>query len=126
MKTGRKLKFETVEDLEEKIEAYFDKMEVEKRPLTISGLAVELDCDRVTLLNYEKDGAAFFSTIKKAKQKIENYAEEKLFNGRNVAGVIFNLKNNYSNWKDRQETDITSKGETITGINYVRDNDKTN
>jgi len=125
MKTGRHLKFKTVEELQKKIDGYFAKMKKEKRPLTITGLAVELECDRDTLLNYEKR-EEFFGTIKKAKQKIENYAEEKLFNGRNVAGVIFNLKNNYSNWKDRQETDITSKGETITGINYVRDNDKTN
>lgn len=95
---GRPLKFQSVEELEDKIDAYFSQMQIEERPFTITGLAVALDCDRKTLLNYESR-EEFFPTIKKAKQIIENYTEERLF-GNNVTGVIFNLKNNYG-WQDK-------------------------
>ena len=34
-----------------------------------------------------------------------NFAEEHLFSGKQVAGAIFNLKNNYG-WVDRQELGV--------------------
>ena len=66
----------------------------------MSGLAYSLDMDRKTLLNYSKD-EKFFPTVKKAKDRVEVYAEERLFFP-NATGVIFNLKNNF-NWEDKQE-----------------------
>jgi hypothetical protein len=114
-------KFTSPEDLQKKIDIYFEScyedkyddelgktVKVNIRPITITGLAVALDTSRQTLLNYN-DKDEYFDTIKKAKQKIENFAEEKLF-GNNVAGVIFNMKNNWS-WKDTQE--IKSQNENI-------------
>lgn len=98
---GRPLKFKSAEELKEKIGQYFKKMDAEKRPYSITGLALELDTSRETLLNYEQK-QEFFDTIKRAKLRCENFAEEKLFTARNVTGAIFNLKNNYG-WVDRQE-----------------------
>jgi homoaconitase/3-isopropylmalate dehydratase large subunit len=100
---GRPLKFKSNKELQEKIDSYFAKMDAEKRPYTICGMAVELECDRLTLINYEKR-EEYFNTIKKAKQRIEAYAEERLF-GNSVAGVIFNLKNNYG-WKDTMDNNV--------------------
>lgn len=120
MPAGRPLLFKSKEELEQKIQGYFDSCwEIDDKgkrrqmkPYTITGLAVHLDTSRHTLINYE-DKEEFFHTIKKAKDIIENYTEEQLYRNTQVTGVIFNLKNNYE-WKDKTETDITSKGEKIT------------
>ena len=84
------------------------------RPFTVTGLALALDTCREVLLNYEKnpENDQFSDTIKRAKQRIHNYAEEFLFNGKNATGAIFNLKNNWG-YVDRTETDITSKNKSI-------------
>jgi hypothetical protein len=102
METGRPLKFNSAEEMQTAINQYFAKCDAEDRPYTVSGLAVALDTNRQTLINYE-DKDEFFDTIKKAKAKIEAYNEEMLYN-KNIptTGVIFNLKNNYG-WKDKQE-----------------------
>ena len=74
-------------------------------PLTMSGLAIACGMDRETLLRYgKKDGYSdhFRGPIKRAKDRVQSYVEEYLFNGKNTVGAIFNLKNNFS-WVDRQE-----------------------
>lgn len=127
---GRPNKYQTVEELEKIINKYFTacwtqkvdmfgkpvylkdkkgkltnkKVMVQTRPYTITGLAVALDTSRETLLNYE-DKDDFFDTIKRAKQMCQQYAEESLFVGKNPAGAIFNLKNNYGGWRDKVETE---------------------
>lgn len=123
---GRPPKFGTVEELQEKINAYFEScdnrttkimnskgkmIEVpDPRPYTITGLALALDTTRRTLLDYETIyGEEFSHTIKMAKQKIENFAEESLWQPKIATGVIFNLKNNYG-WVDK--TEVETSGET--------------
>jgi hypothetical protein len=135
-KAGRPPKFKSKEDLEKKIQAYFDscfeevwedrpkrddkgdiildkdgnkieehvKVRKNIRPLTITGLATALDTTRETLLDYQGK-KRYSDTIKKAKGMIENFTEEKLFSN-NVAGVIFNLKNNYD-WKDSAALELS-------------------
>ena len=146
---GRPLKFESVEVLEQRIEAYFadcdkeedtrkwfhDAIEFDEetkkrlctncwasaksrgcmlvsghlklpRPYTVTGLAVWLNTSRQTLLNYEEK-ELFFDTILAAKQRIENYAEEKLYDsGSPTRGVIFSLSNNAQGWAERKSTDV--------------------
>ena len=58
------LKFKSVEELQEKIDNYFNAMDEQERPYTISGLALFLDTSRRTLLNYEKR-QEYFHTIKR-------------------------------------------------------------
>lgn len=107
-KVGRPLKFKTVKELQDKIDVYLET--TPKQEWTITGLALALDTYRQTLLNYEEKDE-YLDTIKKAKQMIENSYELDLKkHGR--TGTIFALKN--FDWKDKQETDITSKGEKIT------------
>jgi len=100
---GRPLKFKTAAGLQKAIDAYFDKCKEEHLPPTITGLALHLDTTRQTLMDYEYRDA-FTDTVKKAKLRCENYAEIQLFKGSNVAGVIFNMKNNYG-WKDKREVE---------------------
>lgn len=114
---GRPLKFKDVTELENAVEQYFlscedpEKPGFYNKPLTITSLAVYLDTTRDLLLDYqEKD--QYSDTIKKAKQKIHAWTEEQLYRNTQVAGVIFNLKNNYG-WKDKTETDVTTNGKDL-------------
>jgi hypothetical protein len=125
---GKPLKFKTPEILEQKIQTYFDSCyeyneatgKTENiRPLTISGLALALDTNRQTLLNYKNYGDGYFDSIKKAKERVENWTEEQLYRKTQVVGVIFNLKNNYD-WKDKTELDHTTGGEKLpVAINII-------
>ena len=111
-KGGRPLAFNSVEELEEKIEAYFSSEdcyliqgeETIYAP-TMSGLAMYLNVDRKTIVNYSNK-EEYFHTIKKARARIESHLEKKLY-GNNVTGLIFNLKNNFD-WKDKSEVANTN------------------
>ena len=74
-KVGRPLKFKTPEELQRKIDKYFENCRTEKRPFTITGLALALDTCRKAILEYE-EREEFSNAIKKAKLMCENYAEE--------------------------------------------------
>lgn len=111
---GRPPKWNSKEELQNLIEAYFisiqdsDKPGVYLRPPTITGLALALGTNRETLCNYE-DKEEFFDTIKEAKGKCENWVEENAMLGKaNATFSIFNLKNNYG-WKDKTEQDLNIK-----------------
>ena len=112
---GRPKKFESVEEIEQAIEEYFDYCDENNKPYTISGLAYALDTNRQTLLDYQ-DKEEFSDTIKRAKARIERFNEELLFS-KDVptVGVIFNLKNNY-NWKDKQEIEADVNNDVTINI----------
>ena len=107
--TGRPLLFVNKKALEQRITGYWhfcgitEMASLKGRKIknipTISGLALWLGTNRQTLINYG-EREEFFDTIKKAKATIEAFNEQMLFSGKNVTGVIFNLKNNFR-WKDR-------------------------
>lgn len=103
---GRPLKFETPEQLRAQIDEYFADCLEKKRPLTISGLAIALDTSRKVLIDYEDNRPEYSNTIKRAKAICENFVEEYLFTGKNIAGAIFNLKNNYG-WLEKSEVEHT-------------------
>jgi|TARA_Y100000310_G_scaffold155220_1_gene154692 hypothetical protein len=105
---GRPLKIKTVEELELKIDLYFAWCKENLKPYTMSGLAYALEIDRKTLLSYSYRDE-YLLTIKRARDRIQQYVEEKLFDN-NVTGVIFNLKNNFG-WEDKRslETADVSK-----------------
>lgn len=100
-KGGRPAKYKNKEELQEKIDKYFKECDKEHEPYTVTGLGLALDMSRQDLINYSNK-EEFFDTIKKAKQKVENYLEKRLINDSSATGIIFNLKNNYG-WKDKQE-----------------------
>ena len=110
MSAGRPLKFATVEDLDSAIDAYFGS--TQKEEWTWTGLALYLDTNRQTLLNYS-ERPEFVDSIKKGLARVENgYEIDLKKHGR--SGTIFALKN--FDWKDKQETDITSKGEQLQPV----------
>lgn len=98
-KGGRPKKFGSVEELEALIDQYFSDCEAIDKPFTVTGLALALDTTRETLMDYQKD-PVFSDAIKRAKTRVENYAEERLFTS-SPTGPIFALKN--FGWKDKPE-----------------------
>ena len=104
-KVGRPLKFNSAKNLKNKIDNYFKNCEKKNKPFTVTGLALALNMtSRKQLIEYQ--GRSQFATlIKKAKLMCENYVDTFLFSHNQVAGAIFNLKNNYG-WTDKIETEI--------------------
>ncbi len=139
---GRPPKYETPEEMQKVIEKYFDKCKGEyvrdkkgnietdkngnpivrkQRPPTITGLALALGFSgRQALLNYEGK-AKFVDTIKRAKSRIEEYAEERLYDRDGVNGAKFNLANNFSGWSERQQIDsnVSNNDKIEVNINVV-------
>lgn len=135
-RVGRPLRYETLAELEQAITAYFNDCDphltkrmvetgatgegeamfglrnvmTEQRPYTMSGLAHALKISRQTLLDYG-DRPEYLDTIEDAKERVHRYTEEQLF-GKSSTGAAFSLKNNW-NWRDKQELDHTTNGQTI-------------
>jgi hypothetical protein len=110
MAAGRPLKFDSVEQFESMIQNYFDICKEEKRPPTITGLALHLGTTRETLREY-KERPEFVDSIKYALSYCESWLEENaLMNKSNPTFTSFVLKNNYG-WVDKKEIDSNAKVE---------------
>lgn len=131
--TWRPPKFETVEEMQEKISEYFDSwhdtIEIPnqygstKLPvLTITWLALFLwFASRQSFYDYEnpeRKGEEFAYTIKRARAFIEHEYEKQLQRG-NTTGAIFALKN--FGWKDTQilEGDFNNNNKNRMVVEYV-------
>jgi len=116
-KVGAPLLFDTPEKMQEAIDEYFETdafMEMGDNTIfapTVSGLALSLDMDRKSFVNYSNRDE-YFPTIKRARERIAVALEQRLY-GNNVTGIIFNLKNNFD-WKDKQEIENTHSFKDIT------------
>lgn len=130
-KVGRPPEYTSVEEIQEKIDAYFEECNgrpfvdkegkpcldkngdviiIGRKPLTVTGLALALGFNsRTSLLNYQgKD--EFMNTITRAKTVVEEYAERRLFDKDGANGAKFSLTNNFSGWKEKQsiEAEVNS------------------
>lgn len=92
---GQRLQYATPGEMQAVIYEYFK----DNNTPTITGLARALDLTRQGLINYE-GREEFADTVRQAKSQVEEILEKGLYG--NVAGLMFNLKNNF-NWKDKQE-----------------------
>lgn len=100
-----------------------DPIKTKERPLTITGLALALGFSgRQALLNYEGK-PQFMDTIKRAKSRIEQYAEERLFDKEGVNGAKFNLSNNFKGWSEKQQIDsnVNLAPVVFTGSDEIAD-----
>lgn len=127
-KVGRPVLYKTKEELQKIIDDYFDWCDNRTKtiydnktgnevvinwpaPYTMSGLARRLGMSRETLVQYGHK-EEFSDTITCAREKVQEDIEIRLMETRNEKGAIFNLTNNFG-WKQKNETDLTSKGEKI-------------
>ena len=122
---GRPRKYQSVEEMERAMEAYFLKCDkrtkqvvtgphtnrkIEKvkmpEPYTIQGLAVALDLTTHGLDLYE-EREEFITTVKRAKAAIEANKVIHMLDGDGFgAGYIFDLKHNHG-WTDKHEIEHT-------------------
>lgn len=125
---GRPRAFKSVEEVKEKINAYFNYCEEKEKPYTMSGLAYYLGISRQTLVNYSNQDQ-FFDTIKKARDRVQMQLEENaLSNKANPTFTIFNLKNNFD-WKDKIEhssSEVENINKNISNIANLLNNPKPN
>jgi len=99
-KGGRPKKFQSVEELDKKIEEFFEFCKTENKSVTITRLARFLEVNRRTILRWKDDELC--PSVKKALAACEEYAEDRLFSSQQCTGAIFTLKNNYG-WRDVKE-----------------------
>lgn len=128
---GRPPMYKSKEEIQEKIDKYFEECEgkvledkdgnpilnkyggviiIGSKPPTVTGLALALGFStRQSLLNYQAQDE-FLDTITRAKSRVEQYAEERLFDRDGSHGAQFSLRNNFKGWKskDIEETEDTS------------------
>lgn len=75
------------------------------RPPTITGLALYLGfAGRQALINYQNRSQDFKDTILRAKSRVEEYAEERLYDRDGQRGAEFNLRVNFG-WRIETEDD---------------------
>lgn len=143
-KVGRPPMYNTAEEIQEKIDAYFEECKgkvltddegemirdkngipifIDVRPPTITGLALALGfTSRRALLNYQAK-EEFVHTITRAKAKVEQYAEERLFDKDGANGAKFSLANNFDGWKEKKEIEADVKNAVTINIELVDDDE---
>ncbi len=121
---GRPPFYNSVEDMQKKIDAYFEECDGkvlldelgrpvrdkygkiirdDRKPYTITGLALALGfTSRQALLNYEEK-EEFVDTVTRAKARVEKYAEERLYDNNGANGAKFSLANNFKGWSEKQQ-----------------------
>ena len=134
----------TVEELQIKIDDYFDSLraylplvvdgvqavddqgrpitrEIAINPPTVAGICNYLNISKKTWYEWRHNENSDLQPVAEAaQQRIEQYLEEKLITNRQVDGVKFNLTNNFKeSWKEKQEIEIgeeTRKAEALSAI----------
>ena len=139
--------YKSKEEIQEKIDKYFEECEgkvledkdgnpilnkyggviiMGNKPPTVTGLALALGfTSRQALLNYQ-DKEEFVDTIMRAKSRVEQYAEERLFDRDGSNGAQFSLKNNFKGWNADKKEENQQGGITIVNNIPKPDNSKPN
>lgn len=143
-KVGRPPRYKTKEEIQEKIDAYFEECKgkllldaegnpildkygnpimYDTHPLTVTGLALALGFNtRQALLNYQGK-KEFVDTITRAKAIVERYAEERLFDKDGANGAKFSLANNFDGWREKQQIEADVKSKNTIVIDLVEDDE---
>jgi len=107
----------------DKVDAYFDQCEVDKKSATLAGLSYFMGfADKQSFGEYENYSDVFSLTVKRARLRMEADRHERVISKDSFTpGLIFDLKNNHG-WKDKTEQELTGldggpiKTETILGV----------
>lgn len=106
----------TEEFVKEQLNAILSNILVNKEIIYLGELFEDLPYSRQRYSEWAKkfkDNIEISDTIKRIDDILESRVNTAGLKGKaNPTMVIFNLKNNY-NWKDKNETDITSGGKPI-------------
>ena len=84
-----------------------------QHPPTITGLALALGfTNRMSLLNYQ-GRAEFRDVITRAKSRVEQYTEERLFDKDGSGGARFSLQNNFKGWREEATSENGGQKEVV-------------
>lgn len=142
---GRPPTFTSVEEMEKLIEQFFEDCDGkivydkdgnpvrnkdgkiirdDRRPYTVTGLALALGFNsRTSLLNYEGK-EEFMNTILRAKARVERYAEERLYDNNGANGAKFSLANNFKGWTEKQTIEADVKNKVTINVELVDDEEE--
>ena len=130
---GRPPKYKTAEEMQAAIDAYFESCKgepiiggdgqpimdkygnvilIHAKPPTVTGLALALGfTTRLSLLNYQGK-REFVNTVTRAKSRIEEYAEGRLFDRDGQRGAEFSLRCNFRWSAEEKKQDGEDTGGT--------------
>ncbi len=113
---GRPPKYANSKELDKRIDEYFVDCKERAQIPNKAGICLFLGITKETYCQYREK---FADSIKAADFMIENAWVQRLA-GNSPTGAIFYLKNAFKNdYKEKTETDLTSRGEKILGIEYI-------
>lgn len=136
---GRQPKYDTPEQMEAAIEEYFEglyrpivilnkrtgdrevliddktgkQIREQYRPATVTGLARALGMTREGLAHYRKKSDAFADTITRARLRVQEYAEERLYDKDGQRGAEFSLRVNFGWIPADVERELKVKERTV-------------
>ncbi len=136
---GAKPKYETPEQMQAAIDAYFESLyrpviimnkrtgnrEVliddktgrqireQYRPATMTGLAIALGMTREGLAHYRKKSDIYADTITRARLLVQTYAEERLYDKDGQKGAEFSLRVNFGWTPADVERELAVKERTV-------------
>jgi hypothetical protein len=110
--------YQSAEAMEFAIDAYFIRIEEEKRPPTLAGLALALGFKSTKSLKaYEDKGDDYAHVVEVARTRVEEWKNELLLKGgTQTSGVIFDLKNNHGWAEKTQSTQTMETGDTLSQL----------
>lgn len=108
MKLNSRFTYKNAEELQIKVDEYFNICNAKRRPYSVSGLALHLGLTTQTLRNYEKNygDTEYADIIKVAKQRIEEFAECCLYDNKKTVGAKFVLQNCYG-WCEKNDVNLS-------------------
>ncbi len=137
--------FKSPQELQQKIDSYFNScwrnvvivtdkkgnpLKYEKQqvdPYTVLGMVIHLNTTRETLSVYERgeydnreNNEIYSDIVKHAKNKVEEYAEKKLYTQGNNVGLIFLMKNRFK-WVDKHEIQSNINVNSNVEVNNLSD-----
>lgn len=94
-----------------------DPVYLDKRPPTLTGLALALGFAKRTGLDNYKAKKDFRDLLIEAKSRIEMYNEEQLYTRDGARGAMFNLRMNFAGWQEKK--DDQAAGAAVNIINDI-------
>lgn len=122
---GHDFKYETPEEMQEKIDEYFDLCVAEERRPLVTGLILHLGYPNHTCFNRQAKRAGFEDVISTAKMRVVAAYEDYLLTGKGTQGAIFAMTNIKTEppgedpaWVSKQQTELTGKdgAELLKGL----------
>lgn len=107
---------QSVEEFENRVDAYIAECEIKECPVTLTGLILSLGMHSRESLDEYGRRPEFSDSVKRAKLYVECEYEKRLA-GNNATGPIFALKN--FGWKDKQDIDQTVNANVKQSVEWI-------